>query len=58
MRQGGGAQQERGCAVESVVAQICREGGARVSTNVMVREHRFAQVGGDCRRYLPLEECN
>ena len=28
----------RGFAVESALAQICREGGARVSTNVMLRD--------------------
>ena len=28
----------RGFAVESVVARLCREGGARVATNVMVRD--------------------
>ena len=28
----------RGFAVESVVAQICREGGARVSPNLMLRD--------------------
>ena len=29
---------KRGFAAESAVAQICREGGARVSTNVMLRD--------------------
>ena len=33
----GEALGRRGFAVENVVAQICREGGARVSTNVFVR---------------------
>ena len=29
---------KRGFVAESAVAQICREGGARVSTNVMLRD--------------------
>ena len=28
----------RGFAVESAIARICREGGARVSTNVFMRD--------------------
>ena len=32
-----GVLARRGFAVESVVARVCREGGARVSTNIMVR---------------------
>ena len=38
----------RGFAVESVVARICREGGARVTTNMFVRDmdlRGFRQVG-------------
>ena len=33
----------RGYVVESVVAQICRAGGARVSTNLMVRNLDFVK---------------
>ena len=36
--QQGGELGKRGFAAESAVAQICREGGARVSTNVMLRD--------------------
>ena len=36
----------RGFAVEMAVARICREGGARVSTNVMVRDLDLSQVLG------------
>ena len=40
----------RGLCRISVVAQICREGGARVSTNVMVRDFDIAQENSDSRR--------
>ena len=33
-----GVLSRRGFAVENAVAQICREGGARVSTNIFVRD--------------------
>ena len=36
----------RGFEVEVAVARICREGGARVSTNVMVRDPDLSQVPG------------
>ena len=37
--------------MEVAVARICREGGARVSTNVMVRDLALSQVPGvDGRR--------
>ena len=46
-----GALGRRGFAVEVAVARICREGGARVSTNVMVRDLDLLQVPGvDGRR--------
>ena len=37
-RRRSGVLGRRGFAVESAVAQICREGGAGVSTNVMLRD--------------------
>ena len=40
--------------MESAVEQICREGGARVSTNVMVRNLDIAQSNTDTRR---LKDC-
>ena len=41
----------RGFQVEVAVARVCREGGARVSTNVMVRDLDLSQVPGvDGRR--------
>ena len=41
----------RGFAVENAVAQICREGGARVSTNVFLRDLDISPVGStDSRR--------
>ena len=41
----------RGFAVESAAARICREGGARVTTNVMVRDMDLAAPNpGDARR--------
>ena len=40
----------RGFAVESAVEQICREAGARVSTNVMVRDLDIARSNTDSRR--------
>ena len=46
-----GALGRRGFEVEVAVARICREGGARVSTNVMVRDLDLSQVPGvDGRR--------
>ena len=33
-----GVLSRRGFAVESAIAQICREGGARVSTNIFLRD--------------------
>ena len=40
-----------GFAVERVVARVCREGGARVSTNIMVRDMDLAvPIPGDSRR--------
>ena len=42
-----GVLSRRGYAVESAVAQICREGGARVSTNVMVRDLHISQGNSD-----------
>ena len=47
----------RGFAVESAVAQICREGGARVSTNVMVRDLDISQSNStDSRRLEVIAE--
>ena len=41
----------RGCAVESAAARICREAGARVTTNVMMRDlDLFLPRGADGRR--------
>ena len=41
----------RGCALESAAARICREAGARVSTNIFVRDLDLAPLGGvDGRR--------
>ena len=41
----------RGFAVESAAARICREGGARVTTNAMVRDMDLAALNpGDARR--------
>ena len=46
-----GALGRRGFEVEVAVARICREGGARVSINVMVRDLDLSQVPGvDGRR--------
>ena len=45
-----GVLSRRGYAVVSTVAQICRESGARVSTNVMVRNFDIAQGNADSRR--------
>ena len=46
-----GALGRRGFEVEVAVARICREGGARVSTNVLVRDLDLSQVPGvDGRR--------
>ena len=42
--------------MESAVAQICREGGARVSTNVMVRELDITQGNSDPRRLKVIAE--
>ena len=37
--------------MEKAAAQVCREGGGRVSTNVMVRDMDVPSVGvGDSRR--------
>ena len=45
-------------AVEVAVARICREGGARVSTNVMVRDLDLSQVPGvDGRRLEVVAGC-
>ena len=40
----------RGFAVESAAAQICREAGARVSTNVLMRDLDLGVPVGDTRR--------
>ena len=40
----------RGFSVESAAARVCREAGARVSTNVFVRDLDLAVVGQDGRR--------
>ena len=41
----------RGCAVESAAARVCREAGARVTTNVMLRDlDLFLPQGPDSRR--------
>ena len=46
-----GVLARRGFAVESVVARVYREGGARVSTNIMVRDMDLAVPNpGDSRR--------
>ena len=42
--------------MESAVAQICREGGARVSTNVMVRDLDIVQGNSDSRRLEVIAE--
>ena len=39
-----------GLAVESAAARVCREGGARVTTNVMVRDMDVVANPGDARR--------
>ena len=53
----------RGLAVENAVAQICREGGARVSTNIFLREpgpgpcaflHKRQATGSCGRRFVSL----
>ena len=42
---------QRGFAIESVVARICREAGGRVRTNVMVRDLDMGiHLAGDARR--------
>ena len=46
----GGALGRRGFAVESAVAQICREGGARVSLNAMLRDLDIVPLRTDGRR--------
>ena len=47
----------RGFVVESAVAQFCREGGARVSTNVMVRDLDISQsYSTDSRRLEVIAE--
>ena len=51
-----GVLSRRGYAVESAVAQICREGGARVSTNVMVRDLDIAQGNSDSHRLEVIAE--
>ena len=56
MRQSGWLVSRRGFAVESVVAQICWECGARVSTNVMVRELDNVQGNTDSRT-MQTERC-
>ena len=45
-----GMLSRRGYAVESTVAHICRESGARVSTNIMVRNLDIAQGNADARK--------
>ena len=50
MRQDGVCSAGEAHAVQSAVAQICREGGVRVSTNVMVRDLDTAQGNSDSRR--------
>ena len=45
-----GVLSRRGFAVESAVEQICREAGARVSTNVMIRDLDIAGSNTDARR--------
>ena len=45
-----GVLSRRGFAVESAVEQICREAGARVSTNVMIRVLDIAGSNTDARR--------
>ena len=47
----------RGFAVENAVAQICREGGARVSTNVFLRDLDISPVGSTDSRRLEVVEC-
>ena len=39
----------RGCAVESAAARICQEAGARVTTNIFVRDLDQAPIA-DARR--------
>ena len=52
-----GALVRRGFEVEVAVARICREGGARVSTNVMVRDLDLSQAPGvDGRRFEVVAE--
>ena len=45
-----GVLRRRGFAVESAVEQICREAGARVSTNVMIRDFDIAGSNTYARR--------
>ena len=45
-----GVLSRRGFAVESAVEQICRQAGARVSTNVMIRDLDIAGSNTDARR--------
>ena len=45
-----GVLSRRGFAVVSAVEQICREAGARVSTNVMIRDLDIAGSNTDARR--------
>ena len=45
-----GVLSRRGFSVESAVEQICREAGARVSTNVMIRDLDIAGSNTDARR--------
>ena len=52
-----GVLARRGFAVESVVARVCREGRARVSTNTMVRDMDLAvPIPGDSRRIKVLAD--
>ena len=46
----------RGYPLESVVAQICREAGGRVTTNVLVRDLDIAE-GSDCGRWPETGGC-
>ena len=40
-----GVLSRRGCAVESAVGQVCRESGAKITTNVRVRNLDIATDG-------------
>ena len=47
----GGVLGRRGSAIESAATRLCREGGARVATNVMLRDLDLPVPGACCTRW-------